>query len=203
MPKMKKRVVLGVTGGIASGKTAVMRLLHQARIPTISSDDLAHSCIRRGKPAYRAILRHFGSTILAPSREIDRPKLGQIVFAHARKRKALERMVHPCVVKGLKTFIKRHPRGLIALDIPLLFEARLQSLIDTIVVVYAPREMQIRRLISRNGLSRRDATQRLFAQLSMNHKRRRADILLDNSGTLESLRDQIKKKILTLKEAQV
>ncbi len=203
MPKVKKRLVLGVTGGIASGKSTVMSLLRQAGIPTISSDELAHSCISRGTSAYRAILRYFGVAILSSHREIDRKKLGQIVFAHRTKRKHLERIVHPCVVKGLSAFINRHSKGVIALDIPLLFEAKLQSLIDTIVVVYSPRELQIRRLISRNGLSRREATQRLFAQLSMNHKRKRADILLDNSGTLDSLRDQIQKKLLTLKGPHV
>jgi dephospho-CoA kinase len=185
--------VLGVTGGIASGKTTVMRLLARRGIPTISSDDLAHACMRPGRPAYRAILRHFGGKILDRNDQINRRKLGEIVFAHPKKRKALEKIVHPCVIKGLKDFIGRHHKGVVALDIPLLFEARLTRLVDKTVVVYSTLAQQISRLRRRTGLSRPQALARIRAQMPLSRKRQKADHVLQNTGTLAHLRRQMDK----------
>jgi dephospho-CoA kinase len=179
MPKVK-RLILGITGGIASGKTTVMRILAGRGIPTISSDDLAHACIRRGRPAYRAIIRRFGKSILSPSGQIKRRRLGEIVFSDVKKRKALEKFVHPCVVKGLKLFIRRHARGVIALDIPLLFEVKLQKLVDKIIVVYCTRSQQIARL-RRLGFSRAEALARIRSQMPLAQKRHKADIVLSNT----------------------
>ncbi len=173
-----------------------MRMLSNAGIPTISADDLAHSCIRRGKPPYRAIVRAFGQEVLAENHEIDRRKLGKIVFTTPAMRKRLEKIVHPCVAKGLKRFI-RSRKGIIALDIPLLFEAKYEEWVDKIVVVYCSRAQQIKRLISRRRLTRREAFQRIAAQMSLSSKRRRADIVLNNTGTPASLRRQVQKKLLT------
>jgi dephospho-CoA kinase len=186
MPK----IILGITGGIASGKTTVMTLLAKAGIPTISSDDLAHDCIRRGKPAYRAILARFGREILGSDSQIDRKKLGAIVFPDPVRRRRLEKIVHPCVAKGLRQFIKRH-HGVIALDIPLLFEAGYEKWFDKIIVVYASKADQIRRLGRRNGLSRQEALQRISAQMPLAAKRRRADKIIYNTGTLKHLRRQL------------
>jgi dephospho-CoA kinase len=188
MPKMRR--LLGITGGIASGKTMVMRFLSKAGIPTVSADDLAHACIRRGKPAYRAILRHFGKAILASSRQIDRHKLGRIVFADPQKRKRLEKIVHPCVLRALKQFVHRK-KGLIALDIPLLYETGYDKWLDTVAVVYASKAQQIQRLRRRNGLTRTEALQRIAAQMPSSAKCRRADIILRNTGSPEHLRHQI------------
>jgi dephospho-CoA kinase len=180
MPKMK-RLILGITGGIASGKSTVMKILAGRGIPTVSSDDLAHDCIWRGRPAYKSILRRFGRDILSPNGQINRHKLGEIVFADTKKRKVLERIVHPCVIKGLKVFIKKHPKGIVALDIPLLFESELQNLVDKTIVVYCTRAQQISRLRRRTGLSRAQALARLRAQMPLTQKRRRADIVLMNT----------------------
>jgi len=182
-----KRLILGITGGIASGKTTVMRILAGRGIPTISSDDLAHACIRRPRPAYRAILRRFGRGVRGRNGQISRKKLGEIVFAKPNERKALERIVHPCVIKGLKKFVGRHHKGVVALDIPLLFESRLQGLVDKTVVVYCTRSQQITRLRRRTGLSRGQALQRIRAQMPLAQKRRKADIVILNTGDRTAL----------------
>ncbi len=190
MPKVKN-LILGITGGIASGKTTAMRILSARGVPGISSDELAHACIKRGRPAYRAILKRFGREILSPNDQINRRRLGEIVFADPRKRKALERIVHPCVIKGLKAFIERHHKGVVALDIPLLFESKLQHLVDKTVVIYCTRAQQIARLRQRTGLSRAQALARLRAQMPLGRKRRKADRVLQNTRTRAYLRRQI------------
>lgn len=189
---MDKRRVIGLTGGIASGKSEVLRLFARAGIPTLSSDDLAHRCILRGTPAYRKIVKHFGTGILGKQKQIDRPALARIVFNHPKERRRLEKMVHPCVIQGLRRFAKRH-RGLVVLDIPLLFEVYLEPIVDEVVVVYATREQQIQRLKHRNGMSRADALRRIAAQTPLSIKVKKADWVLRNNGSLRQLRENVKK----------
>ena len=195
-----KKLILGITGGIASGKTTVMKMLADAGLPTLCSDDLAHACIRRGTPAYRAILARFGSGILGGDRQIDRKKLGRIVFNDPLQRRQLERIVHPCVIRGLRQFIKRH-RGVMALDIPLLYEAGYEDLVNSVIVVYSTRTQQLKRLMRRSGMSRSEASRRVASQLPIEEKCRRANLVLDNSRTLESLRDQVQKLLKELKRS--
>ena len=144
------RIILGITGGIASGKTTVLRMFAKAGIPTLSADDLAHDCIRRGKPAYHAIVRAFGKGILKADREINRKRLGRIVFSDPKARRRLEKIIHPCVFKGLTRFVKGK-KGLVALDIPLLFEAGYQDWVDRTIVVFCSPEQQMKRFIRRTG----------------------------------------------------
>ena len=185
-----KRLVIGITGGIASGKTTVMKILAGRGIRTISADDLAHDCIRRGRPAYRAIVRRFGTEILGRDRQIDRHALGTIVFSNLAKRKTLERIVHPCVAKGLRQFIRTH-HGVMALDIPLLFEAHYESWIDKTIVVYCSRAQQVKRLIARNHFSNAEALARIRSQMPLSVKRQKADFVLMNTGTRSRLREKL------------
>ena len=192
MPKVKsQRVVLGITGGVATGKSMVLSLLAQKGIPTLSADDLAHACIRKGRPAYRTILRSFGSAILDQQNEINRKALGKIVFSDAKARRRLEEIVHPCVLKAFQHFISGK-KGIVAVDIPLLYEAGYERFIDTVIVVYSTRAQQVERLRRRNGLGRRDALQRIAAQMPLSVKCRRADVVIDNTGSLAHLRQQIR-----------
>lgn len=186
---MRRRLILGITGGVASGKTTVMRELARAGIPTISSDELSHRCIRKGRPAYRDILRVFGRSILRSDRQIDRAALGRLVFKDPRQRRRLERIVHPCVVKALRRFIRRH-YGVIALDIPLLFEAHMEKRVDKIVVVYCRREQQLARLRDRS-LSRAEAARRIDAQISLQKKRAWADWVIENTGDFRHLYKEV------------
>lgn len=196
-----KRIVLGITGGIASGKSSVLKILKRRGIPTISSDDLAHASIRKGQPAYREIVHRFGRTILAKGGEIDRAALGQIVFAAPAKRRMLESIIHPHVIRGLRRFIRKR-RGIVALDIPLLFEAKLQRLVDAVVVVYCSPSQQLARLRLRSGLTKSEALERLRAQKSLSWKRLRADHVVLNTGPKQALQAQVK-KLLTLNFARL
>jgi len=192
-----KRLILGITGGIASGKSTVMRALARAGIPTVSSDVLAHQAIFKATSVHRRILRRYGRGILRSSGQISRRTLGHIVFRDPAERRWLERQVHPVVIRTLKQFIRAH-HGIVALDIPLLFEARLQNLVDKVIVVYSSRELQIKRLRRRDGLSRQNALQRIAAQIPLGAKRRHADIVLDNRGTPPALRSQIRRLLKDL-----
>jgi dephospho-CoA kinase len=184
--------VLGVTGGIASGKSTVMKLLARQGIATISSDELAHRCLRKGTKVYRAIWKRFGNDVLDKNGKVIRRKLGEIVFSNPVKRKALERIVHPCVIKGLKQFMQSH-RGIVALDIPLLFEAKLSRLVDKSVVVYCRPNQQLMRIRRRDRLSRREAVARMKAQMPLAKKRERADFVISNTSRISALLPQVLK----------
>ncbi len=192
-----KRVVLGITGGIATGKSTVMNLLAQQGIPGISSDTLSHSAIRKGTPAYRAILKRFGRRVLRSYGHISRTKLGRLVFGDAQERRWLEKQIHPYVIRELKRFKSRSP-GLIALDIPLLFEAQLQKLVDVVVVVDAPRAAQLRRLLKRDQLSRPEALRRIRAQMPLSKKRDQADWVISNGGTQAQLKVEVQQLVQKL-----
>jgi dephospho-CoA kinase len=194
----RKRMVIGVTGGIASGKSTVMQLLARHGFHTISSDDLAHRCLMPGHPSYKRIVKRYGSGILSRKRHIDRFRLGQIVFSQPGERQWLERQTHPYVIEVLKAFTKKH-RGLIALDIPLLFEKRLERLADRTLVVACAQSDQIKRLKRRNGLTLQQAKQRIRAQLPLAVKCRRADYVLNNSGSSTALSRQVGRLVDQLK----
>ena len=191
MPKVnRKRLVLGITGGIATGKTTVTTLLRKAGIPTICSDDIAHRAIYKGTSVYKAVIRRFGTGLLQKNGQISRKHLGGIVFRDPVQRKWLESQIHPVVVRELKRFIHEHP-GTVALDIPLLFEAGLEKLVDHVIVVYATKSQQLARLLKRNHLTRREALQRINAQMPLSTKCRRADTVLRNDRTLAHLNQQL------------
>ena len=191
---MKTKTIIGLTGGIATGKTSIVKELSRRRIPTISSDALAHACLRRGHPCYRRVVSHFGRSILKAGGEIHRKKLGAIVFANPRERKWLEKQIHPCVVADLKSYIRKH-HGLIVLDIPLLYEAHLDSLVDKVVVVWSSRADQMRRILRRDRLTRAEAGQRIRAQMPLATKKKRADYRLPNTGSPAELRKQINRLV--------
>jgi len=186
----KKRIVLGITGGIASGKSTVMKMLAQKGIPGISSDELAHHTIRKGTPVYRKIVKRYGPVLLQDNGDISRTTLGNIVFRNPRERRWLEKQVHPVVIRELKRFIRKR-EGVIALDIPLLFEAQLQSLVDQIVVINAPQSLRLNRLRGSKKMSLSDARRRMVAQLPLSKKVSRADVVIHNSSTRAVLRKQV------------
>jgi len=186
-PLKQKPLVVGLTGGIATGKSEVLKLFKEIGFMVVSSDELAHQCIRRGQPAYRKIIREFGPGLLDRHREIDRQALGKVVFASPPSRRRLEKIIHPYVIKSLQTHRSRN-KGLLVLDIPLLFEARLQNLVDRIVVVYAGTNQQVERLIRHRKLTRNEALQRIHAQWPLSKKCLEADYVLGNTATRAELK---------------
>jgi len=179
---------VGLTGGIACGKSTVAGMFGQRGALLIDFDELAHAVQAPDRPAWREIVRHFGPEVLNPDRTIDRRKLGEIVFADREKLDLLNHLVHPAVFEEWRRRIGEiraaRSDAVVLSDVPLLIEAGLQPLFDLVLLVYAPPEEQLRRLMLRSGLTREEALQRLASQMPIGEKIPRADIVIHNDGPL-------------------
>lgn len=200
---------VGLTGGIACGKSTVARLFAEKGAFHIDFDRLAHAVQEPDQPAWQQIVDYFGSDILHPDRTIDRTKLGAIVFKDKSKRAMLNSIVHPAVfgawccrtqeIKEIK------PDAIMLSDAPLLIEERMQPLFDLVMLVYISEEEQMDRLMERNGLSREKARLRLASQMSIDAKLPFAQIVIRNQGTLEETRrivDQVWQDLLQKEKAK-
>jgi len=184
-------VRVGLTGGIASGKSLVAADLAARGAIIIDADVLAREVVEPGTPALAAIVERFGSKVLTDG-QLDRSRLGEIVFADPLARRDLERIVHPAV-RARAIELERGAEGaaVVVHVIPLLVETGQQQNFDFVVTVDVDQETQIQRLMARNGFSRAEAESRIAAQATREDRRAAADVVLDNTGTLARLRDQI------------
>ena len=184
--------VIGLTGGIATGKSTVSSILKNAGAVIIDADRIARDAVKKGLPAYQEIIDAFGENILLPNGEIDRGLLGDIIFNDPQKKQLLNSIVHPHVRKEtnlkLKHIKKTHPNTIVILDIPLLMEAQMHKNFSEVIVVYAPEHTQIERLMQRDGISKADALARVRSQMSIEEKKDLATIVIDNSGTRKNTR---------------
>jgi dephospho-CoA kinase len=190
-------ILVGLTGGVATGKTTVGKMFKQCGCTLINADELAREVVRPGSQAWREIVKTFGKSILNPDQTLDRHALGAIVFRHPARRRALERIIHPRVArlqaKLMQRAAKHNPQAVIIYEVPLLFEAGVDKRVDRIVVVTADRETQIIRLKRRNGLTRAEALRRIKSQLALSRKIARADIVLDGTLCRPLLRAEVRK----------
>jgi len=194
-------LVVGLTGGIASGKSTVSHLLAEHQIPIIDADVLSRRVVEPGTAGLRKIVREFGPTVQQADGSLDRKRLGQIVFRDKEKRRKLERIIHPAVRRAMLWDVCRcWMKGdrVCVIDTPLLIEAGLWKWVGRIVVVYCSKELQLRRLIERDHMSEEDARSRLSAQLPLSEKLDYADYVLDNSGTIPELQRQVTSLVRTL-----
>jgi dephospho-CoA kinase len=187
-------IIAGLTGGIASGKSTVAGYLREAGAFIIDADGIAREVVAPGRPAWQEIRDEFGDRILKQDGTIDRAALGIIVFADARLRRRLESIIHPRVGAQIEARI-RHieqeaPDAVIILDIPLLFEAGMTQGLAQIIVVHVPEAVQLERLVARDGLSPQEARARMAAQMPLDEKAQKADIVIDNDGTPADTRRQ-------------
>jgi len=186
---------VGLTGGIASGKSTVDRMFQDKGAYLIDHDLLAHRVVEQGRPAWQRIVSFFGPGILHEDQSLNRGKLGELVFSDASRRKALNDIVHPAVfsewMTEIKNIARKDPRGIIISDIPLLFETGWQDAVDVIVLIYIPRDEQIRRLTERNGYTLREAEDRLNSQMPLDDKVLRSDYIINNEGSLEITRENV------------
>jgi dephospho-CoA kinase len=189
---MNSSITLGITGGIACGKTETGRILSAEGFKVLDSDFLAHELMQKGRPVYEKVIERFGDSILAEDGEIDRAKLGEKVFADPQAREALNRLVHPAVIKAAQEWIEecRASQEDAAVLVPLLFEAGWTDGWDAVICVTAPEEQVFQRLEKR-GLSKDEAQKRIAAQMPLAEKAARSDFVIENSGTLESLRSRM------------
>ncbi len=185
--KKPKRFVVGLTGGIGTGKSTVLKEFDRLGAATLSLDQIAHEQAQPGGVAYRAIVKAFGPEVLDGSRRIDRRKLGSLVFRSKSARTRLERLTHPLILKEAKDIIGRMG-GVVIVDVPLLFEGGYQTMFDATVLVTCSPKNQLARVMRRDKLSPAEARRRIAAQWPLDKKRRLADLALDNDGTPAALR---------------
>lgn len=186
-----KRIVVGLTGGLGSGKSSVANVFAAYGAQVIDADRIARHCLSRGKLSYQRIVAAFGSKVLAKNKEIDRVKLGKIVFDDKQLLNKLNRIVHPEVIRIIRKEIARKKKGVIILDAPLLLEAGLRREVDKLVVVTIDRETQVRRLLEKTSLKKTAILKRIKSQIPLTAKARLADFIIDNSGTFANTRKQV------------
>ena len=185
----------GLTGGIASGKSTVAAMLGELGAKVIDADQLGHEELRPGAPAFPEIVRRFGREVLAPSGEIDRRRLGAIVFADSGKLAQLNAIVHPAIMarseEMVAAFEAQDPAVVVVVDAALIFEAHMEDRFLKIIVAWCRPEQQLQRLMAKAGLTREEAERRIGAQMSAEEKRRRAEYVIDCSGSLRHTREQV------------
>ncbi len=182
---------MGLTGGIASGKSASLKVFRRLGAETVDCDLLAREAVLPGKPALRKIRKVFGPSVISGNK-LDRSAMGALVFSSPAARRKLEAIIHPEVVRKVREAIRRQKKILLVADVPLLFEARLGKLFDKTVVVWVPEKTQVSRLMRRNGLSRPEALQRLRAQIPLSKKRKMADFTIRNHRSMKDSEHQIR-----------
>lgn len=186
-------LIVGLTGGIASGKSTISSYFQSLHIPVIDADIEARLAVEKGESAYNQIVSHFGKKILQEDGDIDRSKLGDIIFVDEKKRLILNNIVHPEVRKRMdrkqEAAVKAGEKVVI-LDIPLLFENKLNESVDKTILVYVEEDIQVERLMKRNTLTFEQAISRIRAQMSLNDKKKLADEYINNNGTIEESKIQ-------------
>lgn len=184
-------VLIGLTGGVATGKSTVAKMFKKCGAIVIDADELVREVVQPGKPAWRDIMRRFGTSVLNSDSTINRQVLGQIVFHDRTKRRKLEQIIHPRVAQQQARLTRQaaqsNPDAVVIYDVPLLFEAGIDKRVAKTVVVTADRETQITRLRKRNGLTRAEALRRIRSQMPLAMKRLRADYVLDGTKHRQSL----------------
>ncbi|ALM28364.1 dephospho-CoA kinase [Bacillus altitudinis] len=187
-------LVIGLTGGIASGKSTVSQMIKEKGIRVVDADIIAKEAVSKGSAALHQIVQTFGEEVLLPNGELNRQQLGAIIFSDEEKRKKLNAIVHPEVRKEM---LKQRDEGVsnqetfVVLDIPLLFESKLEGLVDRIIVVYTTPDLQLSRLMNRNDLSEEEALKRIHSQQPLEEKCQKADRVIENTKDLAFMRKQL------------
>ena len=196
-------VVVGVTGGPASGKSTVARLFKACGAQVIDADRLARRVIARDTPGWREVIAAFGHNVLNVDRTVNRARLAGIVFRNRRKRQQLEAIIHPKVRRAfdrrMAQLARHDPHAVVIYDVPLLIETGLHRLVDRVIVVTADRATQLRRLTLRDGLTQAESARRLKAQMPLARKRRYADRVLDSTAPLDRLRRTVQRLYTSLR----
>ncbi|WP_099221283.1 dephospho-CoA kinase [Listeria costaricensis] len=196
---------IGLTGSIATGKSTVSQWLKEAGFAVVDADIAARKVVEKGTAGLEEIRQHFGETVLTKEGELNRGKLGKIIFEDAEKRTLLNQIVHPKV----KAYMLKEREALfeagetiVIFDIPLLYESHLEALVDQIVVVRTSRETEIKRLMARDGIQAEAAIQKIDTQMPIEEKEQRADFVIDNDGSLEKTKKQVDHLIQQFKNFQ-
>ena len=188
--------ILGLTGGIASGKSTVSKFFIDEGIPVIDTDLIARNLLNKGTETYLEVIRFFSSEILLTNSEINRKQLARIIFSNPQKRKRLNEIIHPQVRAIVnKKIIEYQEEGteILVVDVPLLFEANYQEIVTKTIVVYTSPMKQIERLMDRDGISKEYAEMKINSQMLLSDKVDRADYIIDNSFSILDTKRDFKK----------
>ncbi|WP_391116352.1 dephospho-CoA kinase [Psychrobacillus sp. L3] len=189
-------MIIGLTGSIASGKSTVSKMLKELGYPIIDADLVARVVVEKGTETLETIKDIFGEVIISKEGTLNREKLGDIIFSSPHDRKQLNDIMHPAIREEMlrqKDALLQEGYDTIVMDIPLLFESKLQSYVNKILVVTVTEETQLERLMARNNYSLEDAKARIQSQLPLSIKEKGADAVIYNNGTLEGTNEQLKK----------
>ena len=193
---------LGLTGSFGSGKSTVARFIRQEGIPVIDADEIAHRVTRKGSEGLRKIIKEFGEEYLTAQGELDRKRLASVVFSSPQALKKLEAIVHPLVRQEELALLEKYKNEpLVVLCVPLLFEKGMDTYVDKVAVVIVDEEERYRRLNQRYGYTVEQIKERLNAQMPQEEKIRRADFVIDNSGSLAETQKQVKELIKKCKNS--
>ncbi len=200
---------VGLTGGIATGKSTVVRMLVGKGARVIDHDGLVHTLQEPGQPVWQRIVEAFGRDILGADERIDRKRLGSLVFDDEQRRRTLEGIVHPAVLEEAQRrrdeIAHEDGQAIVLSDIPLLLEVGMKDLFDLILLIYAPPDIQIRRVMKRNNLSREEALSRLKSQMPIDEKLKFADLVIRNDCTMRDLEkrvDEVWQELLSRERAK-
>lgn len=189
-------LVVGLTGGIASGKSTVSQMFRDAGVPVICADELAREAVKPGSRAFEEIRRVFGDRVIGPDGRLDRAAMAGVVFQDPGRRKTLEGIIHPKVEDERRrslSVLQRQGHELVVVDVPLLYETGLDRSFDAVIVVYVPQPVQEERLEKRDRMTREAIRSRIDAQMPIDEKKRKAYHVVDNTGTIEETRQQFEK----------
>ncbi|WP_086312797.1 dephospho-CoA kinase [Enterococcus sp. 7F3_DIV0205] len=191
-------MVLGLTGGIATGKSTVVNVFKGLGFPVVDADVIAREIVEIGTPALTKIAITFGSEVLYSDGSLDRKKLGDIVFSDEKKRTQLNELLSPFLKEAILSQIaaKKNETSLIVVDIPLLYEGGYDAFVDKVAVVYVPEKTQMIRLMKRDNLTETEANQRVNSQLSIEKKKEKADIIFDNQKSIQETEKIVKDWVL-------
>lgn len=192
-------MIIGLTGSIATGKSTVSRMLREKGYPIIDADEISRQVVEPGSPVLTSITEAFGPDVLLSDGSLNREMLGSLIFNDRENREKLNGIMHPAVRKEMlrqKEEWLENGSNTVIMDIPLLFESKLQSYVDKILVVSATPEIQMERLMVRNGYSADEAEIRINAQLPISEKEKGADAVINNNGTLKETEKQLDELIV-------
>ena len=187
-------LIIGLTGGIASGKSTVANMLRGKSIPIVDADVVAREVVEIGTDTYKKLVSEFGQEILNSDKTLNRPKLGSIIFQDQEKREKLNSIMHPSIRTSMKEKTQKYiedGHDVVVMDIPLLFESKLTHLVDKTLLVFVTEKTQLKRLMERNDLTEKEATDRIQSQMPLSEKVKLSHAVIDNNGSLTKTEQQL------------
>lgn len=188
-------LLVGLTGSIATGKSTVSEMFRRKGAEIIDADQIAREVVEPGTEGLARIVREFGPGMLDEEGKLNRERLGARIFQNPAEREKLNRLLHPLIVNSMRAktekIKKEKDPDLLIWDVPLLIEGNLTQWVEAVILVYTPKEIQLERLMKRNALSKEEAEKRILAQMDIEEKKKYADYMIDNRGTLSETERQV------------